>query len=137
MRSIDDLEKAWVSEKVISIAETDRMTELRSDIIETGKSYAIWGAGILGEYFAKTIRLSGGSVAFFVDKSEEKQGQEFGGIQICSPDELMKRQDEYDALIIANHTHFDEIKKEAVGMGMPEHKIVMPIEMINSIGNRG
>lgn len=137
IRALDDIVKAWVPEKVVSIADTERMTKLRSDIIEIGKSYAVWGAGILGEYFAKTIRLSGGSVPFFVDKSEEKQGQKFGGIQICSPDEMMKRQGEYDVLIIANHTHFDEIKKEALEMGMAEKKIVMPFEMIKSIGNRG
>ena len=120
----------------IDITDTEKETELHSNLIEAGKSYAIWGAGILGEYFAKTIRLSGGSVAFFVDKSEEKQGQDFGGIHICDPSELINRQGEYDSLVIANHNHFESIRQEAVSLDISESRIVMPLEMIESVGRR-
>ena len=136
MKSLDDLVKAWNPEKVIDTSDTEKMTDLCSDFVEEGKSYVIWGAGILGEYFAKTIRLSGGNVAFFVDKSEEKQGQDFGGIRICDPSEIVNRRDEYDALVIANHNHFESIRQEAVSLGIEESNIVMPLEMIESVGRR-
>ena len=66
-----------------------------------------------------------------------KQGRDFGGIYIFPPDELASRQGEYDALIIANHNHFEDIRQEAIEMGIAENGIVMPLEMIQSIGNRG
>ena len=134
MRSIKELVEAWDSDKVISVADTESMTDLSSNLIKSGKQYAIWGAGILGEYFAKTVRLSGGDVPFFVDAAEDKQGQDFGGILICSPKFLIEKADDYDVLIIANHTYFDEIASEAGKMGIGVDKLIMPYDMISSIG---
>ena len=63
-----------------------------------------------------------------------KQGRDFGGIYIFPPDELASRQGEYDALIIANHSRFESIKQDVLEIGI--QKIIMPIEMIESVGKR-
>ena len=133
MESLDDIVASWEPEKVVNVTDVETMTDIRSDLVQEGKSYVIWGAGILGEYFAKTVRLSGGNVVFFVDKSEEKQGQEFGGIHIYPTKVLVQRRDEFDTLIIANRTYFESIRDEAVDMGVGKENIVMPMEMIESV----
>ena len=46
----------------------------------------------------------------------------------------MSRQGEYDVLIIANHNHFEDIRQEAIEMGIAKNGIVMPLEMIESVG---
>ena len=63
------------------------------------------------------------------DKSEEKIGKPFGRITICAPEELMKRPEDYDFLMIAHHLRFEEIEKEAVSMGIPRGKILLPFEV--------
>ena len=134
MLDSSELIDSWENGKIIDVTDIKEMTRIGSDLIEGGKSYAIWGAGILGEYFAKTVRLSGGEVSFFIDKSIEKQGEKFGGIPIFVPEILREQRNDFDAILIANHSAFDEIKKDLLNMGIDEGKILMPYEMIESIG---
>lgn len=129
MKSVDELVSSWQQEKVIRISDTEEKTVLKRNSIQAGKKYAIWGAGMLGEFFEETVKLSGAQVSMVCDQSEDKIGKPFGKVTICAPGELMKRTDDYDFLMIAHHLRFEEIEKEAVSMGIPKEKIVLPFEV--------
>lgn len=84
---------------------------------------------MLGEFFSETVELSGAEVSMVCDKSEDKIGKPFGKVTICTPGELLTRTDDYDFLMIAHHLRFEEIEEEAVSMGIPKEKIVLPFEV--------
>lgn len=129
MNSTEDLIRAWDQEKIISVSDTDSKTHLARKSIEEGLRYAIWGAGMLGELFAEMIELSGAAVAAVCDRSQEKIGKPFGDITICSPEQLVDNMDRFDRIIIAHHLRFEEIRKDAVDIGIPESMIMMPFEI--------
>ncbi len=129
MKSVDEFIKSWEQEKVIRISETEEKTALKRNTIQSGMRYAIWGAGMLGELFAEMVVLSSAEVVMVCDRSEDKIGKLFGKIRICSPAELIKKMDDYDFLMIAHHLCFEEIEKEAVSMGIPKGKIILPFEV--------
>jgi len=129
MNSIDELIKAWNEDKVIKLSDTEKMTDLSRSSIEKGKKYAIWGAGMLGEFFAEVVELSGGQVTVVVDKAEDKTGKSFAGVDISLPKILIKCSQDYDYLLIAHHLRFEEIEKEAINMGVPKEKIILPYEL--------
>lgn len=129
MKSADELVKFWQKEKVVWISDTEDKTALKRKSIQSGKRYAIWGAGMLGELFAEMVELSGAEVFMVCDKSEDKIGKPFGSVMIRSPEELTKRANDYDFLMIAHHLRFEEIEKEAVSMGIPKEKLLLPFEV--------
>lgn len=129
MKSADELVRAWQKEKVIQISDTEEKTALRRKSIQSGKKYAIWGAGMLGELFEEMVELSGAEVSIVCDRAEDKIGKPFRNVTICAPEELMKRRDHYDFLMIAHHLRFEEIEEAAVSMGIPRGKLLLPFEV--------
>ena len=129
LKSFDDLLKLWIPEKVIDIADTDKVLEWHRDSIEKGKRYAIWGMGLSGSFLADTVKSSGGILELAVDKDEEKQNTDFYGARVHAPEYLRDHGDEFDYLMIAHYSRFDEICDEAFKMGIPKEKIIMPYEI--------
>lgn len=129
MKSVNELVMSWQQEKVIQISETEEKTALKRKSIQSGKRYAIWGAGMLGELFAEMVFLSGAELAMVCDRSEDKIGKSFGKVIICALEELIKREEDYDILMIAHHLRFEEMAKDAVAMGIPREKLLLPFEV--------
>ncbi len=127
MKSMDELVKSWQQEKVIRLSDMEEKTALRRDSIQPGKRYAIWGAGMLGEFLEEMAGLSGAEVSMVCDKSEDKIGKTFGKVTICAPGEFMKRPGDYDFLMIAHHLRFEEIEREALSMGIPGGENIIAI----------
>ena len=50
-------------------------------------------------------------------------------VKISLPKDLIENASGYDFLLIAHHLHFEEIKKEAITMGVSKEKIIMPYEV--------
>ncbi len=126
---IKDLLKIWIPEKVIELSKMDEALTWHRDSIKEGKKYAIWGMGLSGSFFADAVKTSGGILALAVDKDEEKQKTDFYGANVHAPSYLVDHHDEYDFLMIAHYSKFDEILKEALEMGIPREKIIMPYEV--------
>lgn len=129
MSSIEEVLRAWQPEKVILLADTDEKTGLKRKSIRADKRYAIWGAGMLGELFAELVGLCGGEVSIVIDKSQEKVGKPFAGVSICAPEKLAERPEDYDYLMIAHHLYFEAIEKEALEMGIPREKMILPYDV--------
>ena len=129
MNSINELIASWQKKKVIKISDTEEKTSLIRETIKKDKRSAIWGAGMLGEMFAEIVNSSGGKVVKVVDKATDKQGIPFANVQISSPNVLIKEKNGYDYLIIAHHLCFEEIEEEAISLGVPKEKIVLPYEI--------
>lgn len=128
LNSSKELIALWQADKIIKISDTDGKTSLKRNSIKEGLRYIIWGAGMLGETFTEMVRLSGGKIIAVVDKAEDKMGKLFAGVKISFPSVLTDTQ-EYDYLIIAHHLYFEEIEREALSMGIPVEKIILPYEV--------
>lgn len=129
MNSLKELYDVWKKEKIIRITDTEEKISLKRVSLHSGRKYAIWGAGMLGETFAEMVGLSGGIVSVVVDKAIDKIGKKFMEIEIFSPERLKDNPQEYDFLLIAHHLRFEEIEREALQMGIPRKKIVLPYEV--------
>lgn len=129
MTGLSELRNAWRQDKIIDISDTAKNTDLKRASLKSGARYAIWGAGMLGETFAEMVDLSGGKLVIVVDKAEDKTGKPFAGVEITQPDILAECPDDYDYLLIAHHLRFEDIESDALGMGVPKEKIVMPYEV--------
>ena len=129
MESLDELINGWQQNKVINITDTEEKTRLKRESVIPGKKYAIWGAGMLGETLAEMIMASGGIVSMVVDRDPGKSGIPFAGVSISLPERLTSDQDSYDYLLIAHHLCFEEIKREALGLGVCENRILLPYEI--------
>lgn len=129
MQSEKEFMEAWQADKIVSLRDLSEKTKLKRSSICAGKRYALWGAGLYGEFISDAIKGSGGVLTVIADKSEEKQGSEFAGIKVVPPDYLIEHMEEYDILIVAHFTKFEEIKKEALSLGVPDDKIRLPYEL--------
>ena len=129
LKSFKELVDLWTPEKVIRLSDTDKVLEWHRDSIVKGKRYAIWGMGLSGSFLADTVMTSGGILELAVDKDEEKQNTDFYGARVHAPSYLVDHLDEFDYLMVAHYSRFDEIYKEAVALGVPEDKIIMPYEI--------
>lgn len=129
MRSVEEFLNAWTPDKVIHMGDIEAKTNLKRKAFVEGKRYAVWGAGMLGETFAEMVELSGGKISVVVDKDKTKTGKLFAGVKIEMPNTLLERAEDYDTLLVAHHLRFDEIEREAISMGIPKEKILLPYEI--------
>lgn len=129
MTSADELIEAWSHEKVIHLVNAEEKTTLCRPSIHRGERYGIWGAGMLGEFFAETVEMSGGIVSLVVDKAFDKIGKSFAGTTIEPLSALMENAEAYDYLLLAHHLQFEEMEREALEMGVSKKKIILPYEV--------
>ena len=129
LRSVSEFKSAWRQDKIIDIQDTGSKTDLKRESLKEGCRYAIWGAGMLGETFAEMVELSGGRIVLVVDKAEDKIGKPFTGVKISKPEVLTEQPDCYDYLLVAHHLRFEDIEREAIELGVPKEKIIMPYEV--------
>lgn len=127
-KNMKDIVDMWQPEKVVELSSV--MDEGVSDpTICKGVKYAIWGAGSAGSVANDYIVRGGGQVVFVADIDTCRQGTDFYGNIIISPEELAKHSDEFDVLIAANYTRFPEIRSQAMSLGISAAKI----EYINTL----
>lgn len=129
MKSFKELLEAWDATKIVSISDFDEKTKLKLDSIHCGKKYALWGTGIYGDYLADAITNSGGELVLVVDADCKKIGTSFYGNTIGNVDEVKRKINEYDYLIVAPIRQFEEIKKQLDDMDIPRNKYRLPYEM--------
>ncbi len=129
MKNEKEFMEAWQSDKIVSLRDLEEKTKLKRPSIQAGKRYALWGAGLYGEFISDAVKGSGGLLTVIADKSEEKQGEKFAGIEVVAPEYLKDHQDEYDLLIISHFTRFEEIEREAISLGLLKEKIRLPYEL--------
>lgn len=129
-KSFNEILQMWDQKKVIRLEELQELIKWKRKSIVAGKRYVIWGTGYAGSNIAEIIQDSDGNLEFVIDKNAEKNGQEFYGVKTYMPEILVENPDTYDYLVIAHLTKFDEIKKQALGMGIGEDKIIMPYDIL-------
>lgn len=129
MKSEKEFMESWQADKIVSLRDIEEKTKLKRAAIQPGKRYAIWGAGLYGEYITDAIRGSGGQLCLVADKSKDKQDTCFLGMSVCAPKYLADKSDLYDFLVIAHFTKFEEIEREALELGIPKEKIRLPYEL--------
>ncbi|MBO6178669.1 MAG: hypothetical protein J6O04_05825 [Selenomonadaceae bacterium] len=128
-RSFDEIVEAWQPNKVVKLGDMAELTKWKRGTIVAGKRYVIWGTGLSGSFIADAVESSGGTLVFAVDKDQGKDGVDFYGVTTHQPQYLLECDNEYDYLLIGHYSQFDEIRAEAVALGIPKEKIVMPYEV--------
>ena len=129
LRSFEELRSIWKPEKVVYLSDTEKALAWKRGSVRQGARYAIWGMGLSGSFFADAVKTSGGILAVAVDKDEAKQQTDFYGAEVHAPRWLSEHPESYDYLLIGHYSRFDEIRREALELGVPEEKIVMPYEV--------
>lgn len=127
LKGYGDLQNIWEQSKVVKIGTS--LPVWKRDSIIDGKKYVIWGMGVAGSFLSDAVNCSGGEVVFVVDKDLVKQGTDFYGARAYAPDYLKEHGEDYDYLLIGHYSRFDEVKAEALNIGVPEEKIIMPYEV--------
>ena len=115
--------------KVVHLKNTSDGIKQRRASILPDQRYALWGAGLSGGFIADEIQMSDARLVFVVDVDENKHGKDFYGATIYEPKYLMEHIEEFDFLAIGHYTKFQEIKQEAIAMGIPSEKILLPHEL--------
>ena len=126
--SREELVKCWRQDRVVDIKDTDIHNLWNRDSVEKDKRYVLWGTGLSGSFLADMVTTSGGILGYCIDRDPTKEGEQFYGVSTYLP-EYVSGRDDYDYLMIGHYSRYDEIKKEAIEMGVPESKIKMPYEM--------
>ena len=129
LKSFDGLLAIWESQKIVSVDEFLHLEKWKRDSIDSAKTYIVWGTGVAGCSVVDAVINGGASLPFVIDKDPAKEGIVFYGPTIRLPEYLNKYDGEYDYLIIAHYSRFEEIKQQALALGVPEDKIVMPYEI--------
>ena len=129
MESLAELLNQWQRDKIVDLSELDNLLRWSRDSICPGKRYVIWGTGLSGSFLADAVQSSGGLLIFAVDRDSLKTGMDFYGAPICTPEYLKEHPEKYDVLLIGHYSRFEEIQKEALAMGIPEEKIMLPYEV--------
>ncbi len=127
--SFDEIICMWQPEKVVRLEGFRDRIRWTWDTIAPGKRYVIWGTGLSGSFFADAVQSSGGSLVFAVDQDPSKEGEDFYGARTYAPGYLAEHPDAYDYLLIGHYSRFEEIRDQALVLGVPEAKIRMPYEV--------
>ncbi|MCQ2498087.1 MAG: radical SAM protein [Lachnospiraceae bacterium] len=129
MTSFEEVIKMWDPKKVISLDEVDNLVKWKRDAIIAGKKYIIWGTGLSGSFIADAVESSGGNLLFAIDSDCAKEEKDFYGVTTHLPEYLIDKYDEFDYMIIGHYSRFEEIKDQALKIGVPEEKILLPYEI--------
>lgn len=128
-RSFDDIVNAWQPAKVVSLAEVSTLLKWKRNSIVEGQRYAIWGTGLSGSFMVDAVESSGGRVVFAIDIDPQKNGKDFYGYEIHQPEYLADHIDDFDHLLIGHYSRFEEIRVQALRLGVSDDKIVPPYEV--------
>ncbi len=129
VESFDDIERAWMSRKIVYLKDVDELVKWKRESIIAGKKYVIWGTGLAGSFIADAVTSSGGNLLFAIDSDRAKDNDEFYDVMIHCPEYLRERIDEFDYLLIGHYSRYEEIYRQAVAMGISEEKIMRPYEV--------
>ena len=128
-KSMDDVINAWQKEKVVPLNEINELTKWKRDSIVPGDRYVIWGTGLSGSFIADAVEHSGGKLMFAVDIDKSKEGKDFYGYRTYQPSYLKEHMDDFDHLLIGHYSRFEEVRSQALDVGVPDEKIVRPYEV--------
>ncbi len=122
-KCFDNIVDIWKPEKIVHFS-TDMIEDTSEMRIQSHIKYAAYGAGNTGKAALKQIRQKDSEVVLFSDSDSDKWGNSIEGIEIVSPEELFKRKDEYQKVIIAS-TYYKEIRELLEGLGFHRDCIVI------------
>jgi len=115
-------------EELIALYDENKVISLKKDSfedhaykVEKDVKYAVYGAGPTGQEFLKLFDKD--QIAFFSDSDCNKWGCDFNGYEVISPDDLVKRKDEFDKIFVASTWYF-EIKTTLMELGFSNDIIV-------------
>ena len=127
--SFDDIKNAWQKKKVVPLSDITELTKWKRDSIIKGHRYVIWGTGLSGSFIADAVEHSGGKLVFAIDIDPLKEGKDFYGYITHQPAYLKEHMDEFDHLLIGHYSRFEEIREQAINVGVPDEKIIRPYEV--------
>lgn len=127
--SFDELISKWQSSKVIDIYNYESKINISRDTIDKSKKYALWGTGLAGGNLVDAVEKSGAEVTVVVDVDSAKLGTDFYGHTIYQPEKLLEDVTAYDYVMLGHYSRFEEIQKQAIDLGIPAEKILLPYEI--------
>ncbi|MFJ8102456.1 FkbM family methyltransferase [Lysinibacillus sp. NPDC096212] len=103
-------------EKIVANSDGQELNSFNLGIQEAN-TVVIFGAGSYGEGVAKSLKLMGKNVLYFVDNNPKKWGNKLSDITIISPESLLNIK-EKDVLIVICSTWHNEIENQLKILGL-------------------
>lgn len=121
--NINEFQNLWTDNKQILFE--DSIFEEAKEIlnIESNKKYAIYGLGGTAKNIVDIVNNFGAEIKFCCDSDENKWNIYFMDKLVISPDELLKRKNEFDKIIIGS-MRIIEIKTKLMDLGFDENNIM-------------
>lgn len=101
-------------EQYLKISRESNYKDLIHQFYESKEPLVVWGAGSYTLRLLGETQLSKCNILFFVDKDENKQGKEINGIQIYSPEFLVK-ENYSGTILICTALYSKDIERELSG----------------------
>lgn len=129
LQDMDGYMALWKKEKIVKFddAMLEQNTILDTINFEAGKTYVIYGAGKVSSVAISMVNKVGGKVAYLADSDENKWGTLINGYEVLSPDELIKRQNEYDCVLIGSSRYYCDIREKLRSIGLADERISVPL----------
>ena len=120
VRQSKDAFEQYLEEKALSRWKIKE----RLEQVRYRKNVVIFGNGNVGKLVHQYVTKTGGSVLAYVDNRKEIWGMKDGGTMIISPEQSAEQF--YDATyIVANSTHYEEMKRQLLGLSIREEQIIV------------
>lgn len=128
-KSFEDIINSWQKNKVVPLDQISELTKWKRASIIPDKRYVIWGTGLSGSFIADAVEHSGGKLVYAVDIDPSKEGKDFYGYNIYQPSYLKEHLEDFDYLLIGHYSRFEEIRQQAIKVGVDDKKILKPYEI--------
>ena len=112
----------WQQEKVIDFLPT-MARKAPTSKIESGKRYAIYGAGRALGTAIQTIEQGGGKAVAIIDRNASLWNKEEQGLEIFPPEYLASHRQQIDRVLISSTMYYREMKSVLLGMGYKEDEM--------------
>ncbi len=122
IHSFSDLAACWSPEKILSFDEKLFYYPPETSIREK-KKYAIYGNGGRAGWVYDCIKNNGGEFVCIVDSDEKKQGADFYGKTVESPEYLRRHMSEIDYVLISSLFYYGEVKEAILKLGFDEKQL--------------
>jgi len=126
MDSVNDLIDKWQKSKVIPLSFDIPVYKSIFNIPEKSR-VAVWGTGVAGANAVDQIKLANAEYVFAIDADVARIGTYFYGQTILPPKCLTDKRDDFDYIVAANYTRFDEIANRIVEYGIEESRILIMV----------
>lgn len=123
--SFKSIENKWNKNKIVKF-DSSMIEDSSVYRIQPGKKYVIYGAGESGRDALDDVKNMNSQVIAYVDSNKGKWGTIIEGISVISPEQMKKKRNQFDKIIIAT-MYYKEVIKTLKEMGLKSQDYIVHV----------